>query len=161
MTMKPIAGLLYQGHPCSYDDGIAVEPPVEPPITEPPTGGAPAPGAGPNSVKYDTVKTGSDENFWLGKMQAQYKQDLKTLPGSQQLYFDILTNAYGKRYSDAVPSPAGYVKDDKMKLHINTLINDASYNGQHFDVASYSGRLEPIYAQLVVDKKAGLIGPPL
>jgi hypothetical protein len=33
MAQIPIAGLTYQGHPCSYDDGVV--PPIEPP-TQPP-----------------------------------------------------------------------------------------------------------------------------
>jgi hypothetical protein len=34
MAMIPLPGLTYQGHPCSYDDGVV--PPVEPPVTQPP-----------------------------------------------------------------------------------------------------------------------------
>jgi len=158
MAMIPIAGLTYQGHPCSYDDGKA--PPVEPPV-EPPSTGSPAPGAGPNSVTYTTVQNASEDNYWINKKLGDYRNDLSSLSGSQQLYYDILTNAYGKRYSDAVPSKPGYVKDDKMKLHISNLINYASYNGGAYDPKTYTGRLIPIYDQLVVDKKAGLIGPPI
>jgi hypothetical protein len=33
MAQIPIAGLTYNGHPCSYDDGVV---PVEPPVTQPP-----------------------------------------------------------------------------------------------------------------------------
>jgi hypothetical protein len=112
-------------------------------------------------VKYDTVANASDDNYWINKKLGDYRSDLSSLPGSHQLYYDILVNAYGKRYSDAVPSPPGYAKDDKMKLHISNLINYASYNGGGYDPATYTGRLIPIYDQLVVDKKAGLIGPPI
>jgi hypothetical protein len=153
MGQVPIPGLLYNGKQCSYDDGAATQPPA--------TGGdAPQPGAGPNSYLYTKVKSGSPDNFYLGKKLYDYRQDLASLPGSHQLHFDILVNNYGKRYSDANPCPAGYYKDDSMKDYINTLINDASYNGQDYDVADYTGPLIAIYDQLVVDKKAGVVGPP-
>ena len=160
MGTVPIAGLTYNGKQCSYDDGQAT--------TTPPEGGGstgsgktpPVAGSGPNSYLYSKVKAGTPDNFWLGKKLYDYRQDLASLPGSHQLYYDILVNNYGKRYTDANPAPTGYYKDDAMKKHIDTLINDASYNGQNFDMASYTGPLIPIYEQLVVDMKAGLIGPP-
>jgi hypothetical protein len=154
MGTVPIQGLMYNGKQCSYDDGATTQPPT--------TGGdAPQPGAGPNSYLYSKVKVGTPDNFYLGKKVYDYRQDLKDLPGSQQVYFDILTNNYGKRYSDANPSPAGYYNDPSMKQHIDTLINDSSYNGQNFDQSTYTGPLKAIYEQLVVDKKAGIVGPPV
>ena len=111
-------------------------------------------------MKYTEVTNASADNYWINKNLQRYRSDLEELPGSHQLYYDILVNAYGKRYSDAVPSPTGYAKDDKMKLHISNLINYASYHGQGYDPATYTGPLLAIYDQLVVDMKAGLIGPP-
>jgi hypothetical protein len=146
MTMKPIAGLLYEGHQCSYDDG-ATTPPVEPPV------GPPVETR--NSVIYNSVAANSVDNYWLGKKLVDYRTQLRSLPGSQQLYFDILVDGRGRRYSDAQPAPPGYVKDPTMKNYISNLINTASFYGQKYDPATYTGRLIPIYDELVKDKLAG------
>jgi hypothetical protein len=119
------------------------------------------PSGGPNSVLYNSIKTSSDDNFYLGKKLYDYRQDLKSLPGSQQLYFDILTNSAGNRYSDANPTKPGYQKDQSMKQYIDKLINDASYNGQQFDATKYTGNLVAVYNQLVADKLAGKIPSPV
>ena len=122
MGTVPIPGLMYNGKQVGYDDGAVEQPPAgggEP-------GGTSTPGVGSNCVKYNSVQLGTDENYWLGKKLYDYKQDLASIQGSHQLYFDILVNQYGKRYSDANPPPAGYVKDETMKNWINNMINDAS-----------------------------------
>ena len=76
MGTVPIAGLTYNGKQCSYDDGQAT--------TTPPEGGGstgsgktpPVAGSGPNSYLYSKVKTGTPDNFWLGKKLYDYRQDL-------------------------------------------------------------------------------------
>jgi len=147
MAMKPIPGLQYNGHPCSYDDGQTT-PPVEPPKPQP---------GGKNSVLYNSVAGNSEDNYWLSKKLMDYKTALRSLSGSQQLYFDILVDSRGRRYSDAQPTPPGYVKDPTMKNYISNLINTASYYGAGYDPKQYTGRLIPIYDQLVADKLAGTV----
>src|SRR5580765_7599739 len=122
MGQTQIPGLKYNGKQCSYDDGAVppVEPPVGPPVDT------------KNCVIYNSVAGNGEDNYWLSKKITDYKVALRSLSGSQQLYFDILVDSRGRRYSDAQPTPPGYVKDPTMKNYISNLINTASYYGQNY-----------------------------
>jgi hypothetical protein len=147
MGMVWISGLTFNGHQLGYEDAGVVVPPTTPPVVA-------------NSVLATSVALGSDDNYYIHRMLYLYSQVLKSLPGGHSLFFDILTNKDGKRYSDTINGiqPPGTVKDPVLKNWIDQLTNYASYNiPLSWDVKNYQGRLIAVYDQLVKDKLARVI----
>ena len=139
-----IQGLMYNGKQAFIDDGVVTNP-------VPPTGTV-----GSYTTIVSNVKVGSEDNWFLTKMKQPYSVALKTIPGSHQVYFDILTDSRGRTYSDGQPQPVNTVNDAALKQQINVLINDGSYNcPSTFDPAKYTGFLKTIYDNLVKWKLAG------
>ena len=87
---------------------------------------------------------GQDRMF-LQRMEMQYRQDLRALPGAHQLYFDLLCDTFGKTYWEN--------GDNGFRDKINWLINDTQQFGPpQWDLKSYNGVLRSIYDNLVAAK---------
>lgn len=116
--------------------------PGTPPAQQPP--GTPAPSV---ANTYPLARLSVDDKKWLLPMTAQYRQDLKAVPGSHQLFEDLLTDAHGKTVWQGAT----------IQTQINQVKNDVSAGGSlydpGFDAKTYAGPLKAIYATLVASKK--------
>lgn len=165
MTYQAIPGLTFNGHPVAYDDGVSAGPspspsPIPPPVVPTPTI---VTSYNYNKLRPYVTMTSLPEDvhadrMFLLKSEYFYRGALAKLPGAHQLFFDILCDPFGRFWSDAVPTPVGFVNNPAMKQAINWIINDTSYNGgpvNQFDLSKYNGPLKAIYDNLVAAKLNG------
>ena len=117
-----------------------------PPVVEPP-----APVA---ATRYQASRITLADAMFLRKMTSPYSSVLRNLPGSHQLFFDVLTNNKGQTYWEL---PEGSAAQMDLKVAVNRWINDAAYAAEYptFDVKTYTGPLKAIYDNIVAAKLAG------
>jgi hypothetical protein len=120
---------------------------VQPPVVQPP-----APVAVATTIRASSLT--ADDKMYIYKNISPYASALKSLPGSHQIFFDLLTDNSGKTYWQLVEGSAAQAA---LKLQINTIINDTSYNlpWASFDVNAYKGPVRAILANLIAAKLAG------
>lgn len=148
MAFKTISGLLYNGLPVGYDDGAVVTP-------------TPTPTPTPDlRTTYPVSKLTREDKFYLYRMVMPYKSALKNIPGTHQIHFDVLTDNFGRGFSDGIPQPVGTVNDPILKTAINQAINYAgmTYAAEcmSWDINSYTGPLKEI-VQNLINKKLGKV----
>ena len=86
-----------------------------------------------------------DDRMFLQRMEMQYRQDLRALPGAHQLYFDLLVDINGKTYWES--------GDNNFRDKVNWVINDTIQNGPpSFNVSAYNRVLRQVYDNLVAAK---------
>lgn len=122
-------------------------PVVQPPVERPPVA----------ATSYPVSKLVAADKMYLWKMEQAYRVALKSLPGSHQLFWEVLTDNFGHRWSDGVPQPAGTVNSPALNQAINLAINAGASDAAlpSFLVSAYNGPLRAIYANLVAAKLAG------
>lgn len=117
------------------------------------------PDSGGGKTTFPAWRLGPDDKFYLYRMVGDYASALKSLPGTHELHYDVLTDAVGHRYSDAVPQPPGTTRDPSLKLAISRAINfagsDHAAEVYRWNVSAYAGPLKEIVANLVAAKLAG------
>jgi len=144
-TYTEVPDLLYKGVKVYtlQDDTATPTPPTSDPVTPAPT---------VISFVADLVQL--NDAMYLYKMQTAYASALKSLPGSHQVFFDMLTDRFGRTYWKLT----GFAQQ-ALQVTINRLINwagsDHSADLRTFDVNTYTGPLKQIYNNLVAAKLSG------
>lgn len=123
---------------------------------------SPAPSPAPTPAKqisYPVAKlTAADKVYlWRVEVLKVYALALKALPGSHQIFFDLLVDNLGHRWSDATPQPAGTTNSPFLKQQISQAINAGASDPTEptFKIADYTGPLKEIMANLIEAKLAG------
>ena len=121
--------------------------PVTPPTSIP---------SAPTQLTYPVHEVTLPDAMFLYKMDYFYRQALKNLPGSHQIFFDILSNQFGKTYWQLTGTA-----QQNMQVAVNQVINWAGSENaaatQLFDTNKYTGPLKVIYNNLVTAKLAGKV----
>lgn len=97
----------------------------------------PVPVPTPTQSTYPVAKLTEADKVYLCLMQAPYRSALKSVPGSHQLFFDVLTDAQGRVWTEG---------NDALKLAINRVINEASGSTllYSFNMSAYAGPLKAV-----------------
>jgi hypothetical protein len=114
---------------------------------------------GTAAISYPVSRLTAADRLYLYTVEIRniYKMALRDLPGSHQVFWDVLTDNFGKRWSDADPQPPGTTNNAALHLAINTAINTAATDPalRAFDFNGYAGPLRAIVAALIDAKLAG------
>lgn len=109
----------------------------------------------PPATRYPVAKVDIHDALYLYKMTSPYRSALRMVPGSHQLFFDVLTDRNGKTYWQLLNADGSETSASMaLKLSVNQWINGALASNEYptFDVNAYAGPLKAIYPALVAEK---------
>ena len=134
----------------AMNGGATPDAPIVPAPRPGPT--APAPQPSSAGATYPIARLTADDKKYLRIAMLDYRNALRTKPGSHQLLEDMLTDSRGQNITDHPPN-------DALQAQLNVLKNAISAGGALYDPAfdanAYRGPLVDVYHALVAKKLAG------